>query len=306
MTGVQTCALPICALRELAERTGLGVLTTFAVPALLGPAGDPSGGPGGSGRPAAVGIQEHDLRLAGVGPDSVVLAVGLDAGECPPAVLRAAGLDPARNIRAVSAAELVRLAEAGMVRPRPARLAGAGSGADRAGGASAPLADALADILGPLYEQDGSPLNPARAAADVAAVLPDHGVVLAEPGPAALWVARAMPAPAAGTVRVAPAGDQGVAIAGALLAGLRGELGVAVVDTPPAGTATTLLALASSLDVGLVVTVWGRRGGLRSAADHRERLATALRAPGVSVIEVPVDQGHTKLLTDLAGDVVAW
>src|SRR5690606_26582160 len=36
------------ALRELAERTGLGVLTTFAVPALLGPAGDPSGGPGGS------------------------------------------------------------------------------------------------------------------------------------------------------------------------------------------------------------------------------------------------------------------
>ncbi|SQD98486.1 conserved hypothetical protein [Parafrankia sp. Ea1.12] len=82
-------------------------------------------------------------------------------------------------------------------------------------------------------------------------------------------------------------------------------MGVAVVEQPPTGTAATLLELASDLDASLVVEVWGRRGGLRSAADHRERLAAALGAGGVRVIEVPVDFTATKLLIDAVGDAAA-
>ncbi|MCK9904534.1 hypothetical protein CC117_18375 [Parafrankia colletiae] len=151
-------------------------------------------------------------------------------------------------------------------------------------------------LIGQLAGRDDAPLTPARAAADLAGALPPDGIVVAEPGPVGLWVSQVM-GPAAGKVRVLRGGGE-VALAGALLACRQGRPGVAVVGSPPVGPAATVLHLASALDVGLVVEVWGHRGGLRSGADHRERLAAALRGPGVRVIEVPVDFTSTKLLVD--------
>lgn len=168
---------------------------------------------------------------------------------------------------------------------------------------SGTAAGAASEVVGSLLARDDAPLNPARAAADVAETLPANGIVLAEPGAAGLWVDHTVPT-VGGEARVAPAGG-GVAVAGALLAWRQGRVGVAVVEQPPTGTAATLLELASDLDASLVVEVWGRRGGLRSAADHRERLAAALGARGVRVIEVPVDFTATKLLIDAVGDTAA-
>ncbi|WP_035948582.1 hypothetical protein [Parafrankia sp. EUN1f] len=163
-----------------------------------------------------------------------------------------------------------------------------------------PISRRLAEIVGTLAAQDEAPLTPARAAADLAETLPTSGFVVAEAGPAGLWIEHAM-RPAHGRVRVLRAGGP-VALAGALLAGLHGDIGVAVVEDPPVGPAATLLHLASALDVDLVVEVWGQRGGLRRAADHRQRLRAALRGHGVRVIEVPVDFTSTKLLVDALTD----
>ncbi|WP_018505679.1 hypothetical protein [Parafrankia discariae] len=166
-----------------------------------------------------------------------------------------------------------------------------------------PGAGAASEVVGALLPRDDAPLNPARATADVAEVLPANGIILADPGAAGLWVEHTGPASGA-QVRVTAVGG-GVAVAGALLAWRRGQVGVAVVEQPPTGTTATLLRLASELDADLVVEVWGQRGGLRSAADHRERLASALGAGGVRVIEVPVDFTATKVLVDAIGDAPA-
>ncbi|WP_241840280.1 hypothetical protein [Frankia sp. CcI49] len=184
--------------------------------------------------------------------------------------------------------------------PTPGTHVTATPGVTADNAADNPISRRLAGIVGTLAAQDEAPLNPARAAADLAETLPTSGFVVAEAGPAGLWIEHAM-RPAHGRVRVLRAGGP-VALAGALLAGLHGDIGVAVVEDPPVGPAATLLHLASALDVDLVVEVWGQRGGLRRAADHRQRLRAALRGHGVRVIEVPVDFTSTKLLVDALTD----
>ena len=60
----------------------------------------------------------------------------------------------------------------------------------------------LAAALQPLYASAAVPLSPARAAADLGATRPDGALVLADPGPAGLWVARALPTTELGSVVV--------------------------------------------------------------------------------------------------------
>ena len=61
------------------------------------------------------------------------------------------------------------------------------------------LYTALAAVVGPMYEQPGSP--PARAAA-LAASLPDDGIVVAAPGLVGFWIARTFPTARPGSVRI--------------------------------------------------------------------------------------------------------
>ncbi|WP_261567329.1 thiamine pyrophosphate-binding protein [Frankia gtarii] len=274
------------AVRAFAERTGVGVLNTFTTKGLFR-----------WDSPFHLGtgcLQEQDLVLAGAHPDAVILTIGVDADECPDALFAAAGFDPGRAIGVA----VDGLGEA--ARTFRARVP--------VGGERGRLYRELGAVAQPLYPLENAPLNPARAAADIAAVLPENASVWVEPGPAGMWLARALPTTRFGSARVPAAGTAGVAVAGALSAALRpGGVGVAVLDEPPrSGAVATLLEWASSAPGTVVVEVWGGRGGLRCAQEHRERLAAVLARPGVSVLEVPVDYSATTALLEAAGPVVAW
>ena len=73
----------------------------------------------------------------------------------------------------------------------------------------------LWDVAQPLYALEGAPLNPARAAADIATALGADGVVCAEPGPAGWWIGATVPTTRLGSVAIPAAGSPGVAVASA-------------------------------------------------------------------------------------------
>ncbi|KPM54103.1 hypothetical protein ACG83_18925 [Frankia sp. R43] len=277
-------------LRAFAERTGLGVLNTFTAKGLFRWDSPFHLGTGG--------LQELDLALAGASGSGLVVAVGLDADEWPTDLLRAAG---------VRLDQILELAPEELM-GAPAALRPRGGAGVQAGGERPRLYRELAAVVQPLYQQTAAPLNPARAAADIAEMLPDGAAVWTQPGHAALWVARALPTTRLGSVRVPPVGSAGVALAGALGAASRpGGSAVAVVDAlPTTGVAGTLLDRAAGAPGTIVVEIWGDGGDLRSAQEHRDRLAAALAKPGVHVIEVPVDFSATAELVGVAGPPLAW
>ncbi|OAA27764.1 thiamine pyrophosphate-dependent enzyme, possible carboligase or decarboxylase [Frankia sp. EI5c] len=283
-------------LRAFAERTGLGVLNTFTAKGLFRWDSPFHLGTGG--------LQELDLALAFAGAGrgaGTVVTVGLDTDEWPEALARAAGV-PAERIFGLAPGDLA--AAAAVLRPGGTVDAGRPR-----------LYRDLAAVVQPLYGRTEAPLNPARAAADVAEMLPEGAAVWTEPGLAGLWVARALPTTRLGSVRVPPVGSVGVAVAGALGAALRpGGVAVAVVDSLPAdGAVPTLLDWAAAGPGTVVIEIWGVGGtassggrAIGSAGEHRERLAAALTRPGVHVIEVPVDYRATDALVGACGPPVAW
>jgi hypothetical protein len=275
-------------LAAFAERTGLGVLNAFTAKGLFR-----------WDSPFHLGtgcLQERDLQLAGAGPDSVVLVVGVDIDECSPALMAAAGLD------AVPAAW--RSVE-------PSELAAAAAHISASwGGPPVPppqpaLFKVLWDVAQPLYALEGAPLNPARAASDIATALGADGVVCGEPGPAGWWIGRTVPTTRLGSVALPAAGSAGVAVARALLTSQGGSPALAIVDSlGPAALA--LIELGRTLEFPFVVEVWGDAGVPLAAAAHRDRITAALALPEVTVIEVPIDYAATDQLVAAAGPLVAW
>jgi hypothetical protein len=169
----------------------------------------------------------------------------------------------------------------------------------------------LAATAQPGYVDDKVPLHPARAAADLGAMLPPGGLVAADPGAAGLWVARTFPTPALapGEPRrvVVPARrEPGIATKLASQAARAGRAAMAVTTTPLDAETRRLVDVASDEGLDLVVAAWGESGTLRHADDHAARLAAALVTTGVTIVEVPVALDDTRLLVDAAGDVVAW
>ncbi|MCW2548160.1 MAG: thiamine pyrophosphate central protein [Mycobacterium sp.] len=276
------------ALAAFAEHTGLGVLNAFTAKGLFR-----------WDSPFHLGtgcLQERDLQLAGAGPDSVVLVVGVDIDECNPALMAAAGLD------AVPAAW--RSVE-------PSGLAAAAAQVTASwGGPPAPppqpeLFKVLWDVAQPLYALESGPLNPARAAADIATALGADGVVCAEPGPAGWWIGRTVPTTRLGSVAIPASGSPGVAVARALLTAQAGSPALAVVDAL-GPEALALIELGRQLEFPFVVEVWGDAGARLDAAAHRDRVEAALASPGVTVIELPIDYAATEQLIAAAGALVAW
>ena len=117
----------------------------------------------------------------------------------------------------------------------------------------------------PLYRVEDVPLNPARAASDVAESLPEGGVVTLEPSTAGWWVARTLPTTQLGSVRVPAAGRPGLAVAAALLAAIEGKPAVAVVEAPVGPENRALIELAASG----ARTSWSRCGATRVTSHHR-------------------------------------
>jgi hypothetical protein len=234
--------------------------------------------------------------LAGLDADRRVLAIGVGRDECPEALLRDAGISP-DGTWPVTAAAVDRIEELG------ASVRAAHDGPPVVG----ELFTRLWNVVQPRYRDERVPLNPARAAADLGESLPDGAVVTLEPGTIGWFIARALPTTGIGSVRVPAAGRPGLAVAAAVLFALQGGQAVAVVDDPMGDENDTMLDLARSLDLDLVVARWGDVGAVSSPEDHREQLRTAFATPGVHVIDVPVDFGPTTdELIAAAGPLAAW
>ena len=168
------------------------------------------------------------------------------------------------------------------------------------------LVDGVAAVAASGRQGTGLPLHPVRAVTDLAEVLASEELVVADPGPVALWLQRGVVARPAGSVVVPSFPVHGFAAAAALVAGLDGRPAVAVVTSPTDAATDALLDLAATLGVTLVCEVWGADASWASPSEHRERLIGARHEGGVQRLGVPVDLGATRELIDLAGPVQAW
>jgi thiamine pyrophosphate-dependent acetolactate synthase large subunit-like protein len=197
-------------LRAFARRSGCGVVNTWGAKGVFR-WDDPL-------HFGTAGLQARDFELAGLGDVDVLVTTGLDPDEVTsrPWAGRAQVIDVAPADLATAELDLVPSAE----RPQ--------------------LYTALAAVVGPLYEQAGSP--PARAAA-LAATLPAGGLVVAEPGLVGFWIARTFPTSEPGSVLVPATG--GVAAA------YEAATGAAA-----AGRPVTLVAAAPRELPGVSVEVW--------------------------------------------------
>jgi acetolactate synthase-1/2/3 large subunit len=139
------------------------------------------------------------------------------------------------------------------------------------------LYEALAAVAQPGYVDGRTPRHPARAVMDLKQSLEPDAVVMAQPGPAGLWVARTFPTDRPSTVFVPPTATVGIAAALALVAASTGRPATCVVDHVDDITGS-FLALAQSRGLPMQLDDWGGS----------------------------VDFSLTRQLVDAAGPVVAW
>jgi Thiamine pyrophosphate enzyme, central domain len=232
------------------------------------------------------GLQARDFELLGFGDYDAIVATGIDANESP-----GEGFALAQVVE-VPPTELGRLTDE--VDPATTPIP------------SNELYQRLSKVAQPGYVDGRVPLHPARVVADLRAVLPAGGVIVADPGLAGLWVARTFPTTEPGTVVVPAVATPGVAAALALVAALRGLPAIAVTTEPLDHATLAVLELATELAAAFVVDVWGSGGPVRRADQHGAQLEAAVREPGVTILDVPVDTSLTRKLVDAAGPVVAW
>lgn len=236
------------ALRALAAERRVGFLNTFAAKGLF-----EWNNPAHLG---TIGLQELDLELAGVAGAEVLL-VGVPEHEIPREWLREVGT----RWREADPDELAAVLSPNVVpTPRP------------------PLYAELAAVCGPMYSIDTLPLNPARAAADLAGWLPVDGAVQAWPDTAGFWLARTFPTRVLGSMRVAPRG----------------------VDRP-----ATVYVVAEhepqSLPTGAVVEHWTATGPHLSPQQRLARLEEAVDSGAGAVLELGVDLAAVRVLQAVAG-----
>jgi hypothetical protein len=236
------------------------------------------------------GLQARDFELLGWGDADAIVATGVDTDE--------------------SSRDQFSLAPVIDIAPRELAAA-AGQVVARGEPVRNELYPRLAAVAQPGYLDDKVPLHPARAVADLGAVLPQGALVAADPGIAGLWVARTFPTPALdpGQPRrvVVPARrEPGIAARLAFDAALAGRASIAVTTAPLDDATRRVVDDATDRGIALVVVVWGERGDVRAADEHRTLLADALAAHKPGVVEVPVALDDTALLIEAAGDVIAW
>ncbi len=171
------------------------------------------------------------------------------------------------------------------------------------------LFQVLWDIAQPLYKLEGAPLNPARAAPDVAPLwAPTASSAPSRDAPAG-GSARTVPTTRLGSVAIpAAGGSRGGRGARAADRRGRGIAGAgAVVEGAARRPAAALIERGRAQGLSFVVEVWGdARATVVDAEAHRTRAAAALATPGVTVLEVPVDYSPTERLIAAAGPLVAW
>ena len=243
------------------------------------------------------GLQARDFELLGWSEADAILAVGIDDAESP---RERFALSPVIDIDVHDLSSLAASA-------RPPKAAGDPTRPSLVNN----LYPRLAAVAAPGYVDDKVPLHPARAVADLGAVLPPGGLVAADPGVAGLWVARTFPTPALAPgeprrVVVPAVREPGAAVRLAVEAARAGRPAIAVTTGPLDEATGSACAAAAEQGLDLVVVVWGSHGRLQGADEHRSRIADALGASGVTTLEIPVALEDTELLVEAAGAVVAW
>jgi hypothetical protein len=201
----------VAGLQTFAARVGCGVVNTWGAKGVFR-WDDPR-------HFGTAGLQARDFELAGLGDVDVLVTTGLDPAEVT-ARPWAGRADVIEVAPADLAADDLRLPPGTLERPA--------------------LYTALAAVVGPMYEQPGSP--PARAAA-LAAALPTGGLVVAEPGLVGFWIARTFPTSVPGSVVVPAVGGAAEAWAAAR-------------EASAAGRTVTLVAPAPRDLPGVTVEVW--------------------------------------------------
>ncbi len=238
-------------LRQLAMQRRVGMFNTFAAKGLFA-WNDPA-------HLGTIGLQADDLDLAGIS-DTEVLLVGVSDDEIGRDWLRSVGA----LWRDVTVAELdASLVVNEVPTPRPA------------------LYEALAAVCGPMYTSDAVPMNPARAAADLAAWLPDGGVVRARRDAAGFWLGRTFPTRALGSVRFGPQSD--------------GPPTTVHVVSDHAGDQPAPDQPAN------IVEVWSADGPLLTAGERIARLQRAIDVGGGAVLQLGIDVDALEALVAVAG-----
>lgn len=269
-------------LRGLAEAVGLGVSNTWGAKGVFDWRSRHHMG--------TVGLQARDFELGGFDDADTIVATGIDPDESPRhrwARDRVVTIPPAMLI--------------GLVTQWPSHVDGALT-------ARPPLFDLIAGVVQPQWQEEKAPLAPARTLADLAASMAPGDQLAADPGPVGFWVARAFATTELGSVVVPATLAPGFAAAAALAGAVRQPRArvIGLAAGPLDDVSLRVLDLARSLDVGLVLEVWGQEGEMASAADHAAALNAARARRGVNVLSVPVDFGWTEALVEVAGPVVAW
>jgi len=265
-------------LQAFAAQTGWAVVNTWGAKGVF-----PWDSPFHAG---TAGLQARDLELAGVTTAPIVVTVGLDPDEVP------GGLGPGQRLD---------------LHPLHLAVAAQGWPAPAGDPPRPPLYTELAAVVGPAYESTAVPLHPARASRDLGGMRPSGGVVVADPGPAGLWVARTFPTVEPGSVLVPATNAPGAAAAAALLGGLDGSrLALGVTTWPLHPAVEAVLEEARRLDVDLVLEAWGGDAAWTDPEGRVAATAEAQARPGVDVVPVPVDLAATADLVAVAGEVVAW
>lgn len=231
-------------LRRVAVERRVGMLNTFAAKGLFA-WNDPA-------HLGTIGLQERDLELAGIALSEVLL-VGVPEREISKRWLASVHA----SCHDVRADELDALLTTNVVvTPRP------------------PLYWALASVCGPLYGSDAAPLNPARAAADLAAWLPPGAVVRARADAAGFWLARTFPTRELGSVRF---------------------------DDTAAATLHVVSDLTDVDGLDAVIEHWTWDGPSLTLSQRLDRLSNAIARGGRAVLPLAVDWSALQGLHEVAG-----
>jgi thiamine pyrophosphate-dependent acetolactate synthase large subunit-like protein len=265
---VQSGVAPV--IRDIADRTLTGVLNTWPAKGLFS-----------WNHPAhlgTMGLQARDAELASLaGFDDVVLC-GVSNDELDRAELDRLGVRWREVLPADIATET--FPARSEPTPRPA------------------LYTDLAAVCGPLYTLDDTPLNPARAAADLAGALPVDGVVCADAGRSGFWIGRTFATRTLGSVQLPIRAAAGFAATQAAMARRLGRFSVAIVDTVDTGTEAVM-----SRAKDLVVEVWtdDGSGDTLASQERLDRLLAAHHGGGVRVLRLAVDFRAINALVAVAG-----
>ena len=273
----------VAGLVEVARRGGIGVFNTFGAKGVFRWDNPLHFG--------TIGLQERDLDLAALAEFDIVITSGLDPQELPPGAL--ADL----VVQDVAPWQL------------PALLAD-WPRARRDPGERPPLYSTVSSIVTPMYERDGAPLAPPRAALQLAGAGPDNAVVAADAGLAGFWIARTFPTGTPGSAVVPAHRQPGFAAAAALVARLDGRPCIGVTDGPLDEASELVLEAARSMSVPVALQIWGE--GDTDAERHlaATQAGFALGGPGSEATEridhIGVDGTCMQPLVDALGSISAW